>query len=334
MASLLQSPINLAGVFSEGNRIISAHSRHFLALTVLFILPFAFLTTISTTLHSLLLLPSHSHLQTLTLLRVSDLTSLTFFFPLISTLVALILSISAVGSISFSVFHGFFGRPVKLANALRSLLHSFLPILVTTLLSAVIQFVVLALALIDFVSVVKGFELLGFGNGTIDFSSNCVLIASAVIGCGLVSILAFLHVNWALASVVVVVERSWGIEPLRRSRKLVKGMRGVTLSVLLFFGFNIGFFVWLGAGYDQDLGDLSSSWVKGLGFMVRTVAVTASLTLFMFNYLAANTVLYLYAKALNGELAGEIAEEFVREYVSLPFDEEKVPHFVSVIPPA
>uniref|UniRef100_A0A7N0V6N8 Uncharacterized protein n=1 Tax=Kalanchoe fedtschenkoi TaxID=63787 RepID=A0A7N0V6N8_KALFE len=330
----LQPSINLAGVLSESNRIIAAHSRHFLALSVLFLLPLAFLTTISTTLHSLLLLPSHSpHLQTLTLLQLPDLASPTALFPLIASLTALILAISAVGSVSFSVFHGFFGRPVKLAIALRSLLRSFLPLLTTALLSAAIQFVVSALALIAFIAAIKGFEFLGFGNGTVDFRSNHVLISAVVIGIGLTSVLVFLHVNWALASVVVVVERSWGLTPLNRSSKLVKGMRTVTLSILLFFGFCIGFFAWLGAGYVEDLSELSSSWVKGFGFVARTVAITALLTMFMFNSLAANTVLYLYAKALNGELAGEIAEEFAREYVSLPFDEGKVPHLVTVFPP-
>lgn len=326
-----QQPINLAGVFSEANRVISAHSRHFLALSVLFILPLAFLTTISTTLHSLLLLPSHSHLQTLTLLRLSDAKSLTILFPLISSVVGILLFISAVGSVSLSVFHGFFGRPVKLVNALRSLIRSFVPLLFTVILTAAIQFSVSALALIVFISVVKGFEFLGFGNGTVDFGSTFVLLSAVVIGCGLVSLLVFLNVNWALACVIVLVEGSWGLAPLKRSTKLVKRIRGVTLSVLLFFGFMIGFFACLGAGYGEDLRDLSSSWLKGLGFVVRTVAITAILTLFMFNSLAAHTVLYLYAKALNGELVEEIAEEFAREYVSLPFDEEKVPHFLSII---
>ena len=46
--------------------------------------------------------------------------------------------------------------------------------------------------------------------------------------------------------------------------------------------------------------------------------------------MATNTVLYMYCKAIHGELAMEIAEEFAKEYVSLPFDDGKVPHLVSV----
>jgi hypothetical protein len=34
--------------------------------------------------------------------------------------------------------------------------------------------------------------------------------------------------------------------------------------------------------------------------------------------------------AAHGELVWEIAEEFAGDYVSLPFDDGKIPHFVSV----
>lgn len=148
-----------------------------------------------------------------------------------------------------------------------------------------------------------------------------------MIGIGLL----YLNVYWALANVIVVLEGSWGIGALRRSVKLVKGMRRVVFRCVLYFGCLIGFFVWIGVRYDEDLQELSSSWVTGLLFVARTVGITAVLAFLMFNSLAAHTVLYLYAKALNGELAGEIADEFAREYVSLPFDEEKVPHLVSVV---
>lgn len=44
-----------------------------------------------------------------------------------------------------------------------------------------------------------------------------------------------------------------------------------------------------------------------------------------------NVVMYMYCKGLHGELAGEIAEEFASQYVSLPFDDNEMPHVVSVI---
>ncbi|KAB2605481.1 hypothetical protein D8674_005198 [Pyrus ussuriensis x Pyrus communis] len=63
---------------------------------------------------------------------------------------------------------------------------------------------------------------------------------------------------------------------------------------------------------------------------MQIVVTATSLVLLMLYNAAANTVLYMYCRAVNGELAMEIAEEFARVYVSLPFDNEKVPHVISV----
>lgn len=62
---------------------------------------------------------------------------------------------------------------------------------------------------------------------------------------------------------------------------------------------------------------------EGVGFWWRrdlAVALTA----------VASAVLYMYCKAVKGELVGEIVAEFGRDYVSLPFDEQKMPYLVSV----
>lgn len=61
---------------------------------------------------------------------------------------------------------------------------------------------------------------------------------------------------------------------------------------------------------------------KGLAVALTAVA-SAVMTL-------AYAVLYMYCKAVKGELVGEIVAEFGRDYVSLPFDEQKMPYLVSV----
>ena len=78
-----------------------------------------------------------------------------------------------------------------------------------------------------------------------------------------------------------------------------------------------------------DLKGDTDGW-KSWAFVVQIVVTATSLVLLMLYNAAANTVLYMYCRAVNGELAMEIAEEFAREYVSLPFDNGKVPHVVSV----
>jgi hypothetical protein len=145
-----------------------------------------------------------------------------------------------------------------------------------------------------------------------------------LIGLGLV--LVYLQVNWALACVIVVVESKWGVEPLWRSSKLMKGMKLVSLSLLMYYSFLIGVSVWLNSTFVENINGWKS-WV----FVLQTVLGSATVTILLLYSVAANTVLYMYCKALNGELASDIAEEFAREYVSLPFDNEKLPHAVSVI---
>ncbi|KAM2014107.1 hypothetical protein TB2_025338 [Malus domestica] len=105
-----------------------------------------------------------------------------------------------------------------------------------------------------------------------------------------------------------------------RLRFLQKEMQGLVPGSSS--GAKLGF----GIGFEGD----TNGW-KSWAFMVVQIVVTAtSLVLLMLYNAAANTVLYMYCGAMNGELAMEITEEFAREYVSLAFDNEKVPHVVSV----
>lgn len=55
----------------------------------------------------------------------------------------------------------------------------------------------------------------------------------------------------------------------------------------------------------------------------------AVVTLLFLYWMVSAAVMYLYCRAVHGELAEEIAEEFACEYVFLPFD--KVPRVVSVV---
>ncbi|KHN42928.1 hypothetical protein glysoja_007458 [Glycine soja] len=70
---------------------------------------------------------------------------------------------------------------------------------------------------------------------------------------------------------------------------------------------------------------------KDWAFVVQIVLTSTLLMLLMLYNAAADTVLYMYCKAVHGELALEIAEEFAWQYVCLPFDDGKVPHVVSVV---
>lgn len=215
---------------------------------------------------------------------------------------------------------------MKLISAIKSVFTSFFPLLLTVIIfQVIVSLICIAFGLFLFL-VVRAMELLGH---EVEYSSPYFVTFSGVLLLALIMVLVYLQVNWSLVSVIVVVESRWGFEPLSRSASLVKGMRGVALSLLLFFGGFAGIVVWTGAVSAVGSDGASDEW-KSWAFVVQIVVTSTLLMLLLLYYAAANTVLYMYCKALHGELAVEIAEEFAREYVSLPFDDGKVPHVVSV----
>ncbi|KAK7400874.1 hypothetical protein VNO78_12182 [Psophocarpus tetragonolobus] len=287
--------LNLWGILSESKRIINAHSRHFLALSVVFLLPLSFSLTVSPFLFS----PSHSHSHIHILIRSSNLPR-----TLTLTLTLLLLSLCAVSSITHSVFLGFFGRPVKLLHTLFSILPSFLPLLTTFTLSHLLFFSLsLPLPL-----------LLSF----LPLTSPIFISASLL----LLPTLIFLRVSLSLAPVISVVESSCGLRPLRRSFSLTAPMLPVALSSFLFFTSL------------QSL--LLATTLLPLSphpalLSLRFVLASSLLTILLLYHAAADTVLFMYCKAVHGELALDIAHEFAWQYFSLPFDDGKVPHVVSVV---
>ncbi|KAJ0896225.1 hypothetical protein HanRHA438_Chr08g0332301 [Helianthus annuus] len=58
-------------------------------------------------------------------------------------------------------------------------------------------------------------------------------------------IVTYFHLNWSLAFMVVVFKSKWGIAALMRSTDLVKGMRLVSLLLILYFGCFVGILVWV-----------------------------------------------------------------------------------------
>ncbi|KAI3884365.1 hypothetical protein MKX03_006843 [Papaver bracteatum] len=316
------------GVLSESRKIMKSHSRHFLALSVLFLLPISFSIVAFHTFQLTINRPEPKQPESLlrfTLNRHEDKLPNPKFLvcSLIYGFIVLVLSLCATGTITYSVYHGFFGRPVKLMSAIKSLLNSLLRLFTTVVSSLIVVvsisvFVTLVLFVIILVIEQLGFEISHY---TENFSVFCV-IGTVVLGL----VVLYLFVNWSLAFVIVTIESSWGFDPLMRSKSLLKGMRGVSLSLLLFYGSILSLIVWL--VWKFELGD---GVVDGAIFVCLTVLASACLMAMMLNCIASYAVLYMYCKALHGELALEIAEEFSGDYVSLPFDEEKVPYVVTVV---
>ncbi|KAJ8760978.1 hypothetical protein K2173_022016 [Erythroxylum novogranatense] len=324
-------PLNLCTTLTESKRILNAHSRHFLALSVLFLLPLSFSLTVYPTLQNLIahssrhnprILLSHS-----AAFHETHVTSKLILLALLFTLFTLALSLLAVGSIAYSVLHGFYGRPVKVASAIKSAFLCFFPLLITVLFVKLVVVGILLASGLVFFSTIKGFDFMGY---PIQLSSPVFVGVSAIMLFVLVVGLVYLQLNWGLVGVIVVVEGSWGIEPLKRSSYLVKGMKRVSLVLLLFFGFFAGVLLWA-ASENLEAAGIGTNYERLSWGLVPQIVVASTLLTLLFLYnIASYTILYMYCKAVHGELALEIAEEFAREYVSLPFDDGKVPHVVSV----
>ncbi|XP_011012666.1 PREDICTED: uncharacterized protein LOC105116863 [Populus euphratica] len=334
---------DLCSVLSETQRITNAHSRHFLALSVLFILPLSFLLSVypiiqniisqSSTLRSKILLSHATFYQ-------DDLSNLfttnTIILSLLLVLLSVTFSLFATGSITYSVIHGFYGRPVKLCSSIKSSLTSFLPLLITNSFAEIIFLGVVLLFALFFFLVMNGIQLLGF---EVNVSSPSFQVFCLILGVFLVLVLFYLQLNWVLAQVIVVAESIWGLEPLKRSNFLIKGMKGVALSLFLCLAFFPGLFV-IAISFpwgDLDNGNIDSAWKiwvdsawKIWPFVVRILVPSALQTMLFLYNIAAFTVLYMDCTAVHRELVWEIAEEFAGDYVSLPFDDGKIPHFVSV----
>ncbi|KAI5678966.1 hypothetical protein M9H77_09916 [Catharanthus roseus] len=317
------------GVLSVSKRIINAHSRHFLALSVVFLLPLSFSLIIYPTLENTLAQPNSFIPQQSLFLSLSatypEPTKTQIIIPLLYCFFFLLLSVLAVASITYSTFHGFYGRPVKIVSSVKSIFYSFFPLLCTLFVAQIIMSLIILFYALLVALVYKSLLLLGF-----EISLDSKYFVGFMIFVAVVTMLSLVavQVNWALANVIVVVESKWGYEPLRRSASLVRGMKGVSLSMLLFYGIAIWFLVW--ACWTSVINGSEAGGLWSFAFVVQTVVGSGFVTLLMLQNVAANVVLYMYCKAFQGELASEIAEEFARDYVSLPFDCEKVPHVVSV----
>ncbi|KAK8567319.1 hypothetical protein V6N13_105296 [Hibiscus sabdariffa] len=287
------SNFDFLAIRSECNRIIKADSRNFHAIIFLLLFPIS-----------------------LPLIFYQVFPIKTLGFNLLYTLTIPILSLFATGSTTYSVSHGFHDRPVKLSSAFKAALTSFFPLLSTWLLAQLITAVLGSILGLAFFSLFKATQ--------VDYSSAYFLLLCLAYVTSLAFIVVYLQVNWIFAYPIVVLESSWGLEPLKRSQALVKGREGVASRIVLFWGF----FCWLGTWSSMlrlavSACDELKIWASFI--QIITIPAASYYPLFMCYNLVVNTVFYMNSKALRGEFAGE--------YASLPSDDDdgKVSPAVSIV---
>lgn len=330
--------VGFFGIFEESRRIISAHSRHFLGLSALFLLPIAFLNCAASTFRKWVdidagpeeLLRSTArpygqyHRQEFLPFSTgfSGANKAEVIFLTLHTAVIFALALCSNAAVTHSICNGFFGRAVKLPSAIKSIPGSVWRLMFTTVC-----------AVGALVGVWIGFIFIwalgvwGLSAFNIHVASMLPVREIAFVFIGLVAM--YLQVHWVLASVIPVAEGSWGLEPLRRSSYLVKGMRRMSFSLNLFFAI-AGLVLALWANYLQSS---ASDSLDLLSKIVQSITVLAAMTvLFLYN-IATNTVFYMYCKAHHDELLGAIMEEFAQDYIILPFQDQKILRVVTVAEP-
>ncbi|KAK4403060.1 hypothetical protein Sango_1046700 [Sesamum angolense] len=299
-------------ILSETSRIIRAHFRQFLALSLLFIFPVSILTFI----YPLLLHPT-SFLD----LQIANPQLL---IPLIYAFLVLFSSLCSTASLTYTTFHGFYGRPVKFLSSLKSILVSFLPLLATLLVVQLILGLLILVFVILMLLAYNGLLLFGF---EMDYDSQYFLVFVILMSALLVGLLVYLQVEWSLSNAIVVVESTWGFAPLKRSSYLVKGMRRVVFSMIVLVGAVVGLFSMWYSSLLANAGRGMISW----WFVAQMVIYAGLLTMVSVYSMAATTVLFVYCKMSHGELVFEIDEELGGEYARLPADDGMVSSVVYVV---
>ncbi|KAG2620306.1 uncharacterized protein LOC120665982 [Panicum virgatum] len=297
----LPCPDLLAGAASSTRRLVAAHSRHFLALTSLLLLPLALL---------LLALPcpflpasaSSPAPHSVSLRALPDPQREPLPVPLpVLALAASLLYLAAFAAAAASAHAGFFGRPVRLLASLRSVPASLTRLAVTALPAS-------PLALLPLLPLPAPLRA-----------------ALPILGAVLLSPF------WSLAGAAAVVESTAGFRPLRRSCWLLWGARLAALFAFLIFAAGISVTLLGFGGVAAETYDASAGWAAMAPVVVKAVVGTALLAVMLLYGMVANIVLYMHCRALHGELAGEIYNEFADMYVFLPFDDGKDRHVISVV---
>ncbi|XP_004516574.1 uncharacterized protein [Cicer arietinum] len=269
---------NTWDVLSESKRIIKSQPSLYNNLTLIFLLPLSF----STFLYQILF--KHFQQQ-----QQQPNPTLIFSFTLSFLLFSSIFTYSAVIAITYSIYHGFFNRPIKLKEAIKSIATSFFPLLATSVVTFVIFFFIFFLIIL--LSGLVFFHIIYLGDTYLENDPYYLVVLCSfafVLMIVVFPLVMYLMVNFSLVNVIVVVESCWGLEPLRRSWRLVKGMKRLILSTFIFFGLLQWILLWI----------VRYNWV--FIFMISPI-----LAMLMLYNIAVYTMIYIYCKENHGELGEE-----------------------------
>ncbi|KAG6429751.1 hypothetical protein SASPL_107804 [Salvia splendens] len=311
-----QSPPSLWRVLSDTSRIISSNSLHFASLSLIFIFPITLFNIIHTLIQPPSPSPFNSHYRRL--LSTVDSTSqgqipsfdisLLIYFLLI-----LIFHLFSVSSVTHSIFHAFHKNPIKFSSSLKSILSSFLPLLLTKLAYFII-FVAISFGIgICIGAVLLCMTVTGLEIDPTAKSFMAVVFMMMILS---VAVLVYLGVKWCLVDAIVVVESKYGFAPFYRSSSLVKGMWRVAFQIIAV----LSILQWIMSGWFSVLAGGAAARCSG-GVAIQMVVYAMLSTVVTLFGLAATAVLFIHCKALNGESEELKFDKLGEVYVQLTQDD-------------
>ncbi|XP_020204482.1 uncharacterized protein LOC109789856 [Cajanus cajan] len=294
------------GVYKESYKLIFSWKKIFSQITLTLILPLSFIFLIHIQVSNTLFgkiahdtedltetprdTPQHQKLLDL----ISSDWSTFFLFKLVYFILLLIFSLLSTSAVVYTVASFYTAKEVSF-NKVMSVVPRVWKRLMVTFLCTVAAFIVY--------NVVAGAVtlMLALTIGVRNVGAAILLVIAIFYLVGLV----YLTVVWLLASVVTVLEDSYGYEAMMKSKELIKGNMG--LSVMIVLKLNVSFFLiqFLFTMVVVNGGELFS-----LGSMDRTIYGIVCFLLLSHLFLlmlVIQTVLYFVCKSYHREIVDKSA---------------------------
>ncbi|XP_073156511.1 uncharacterized protein [Henckelia pumila] len=139
--------------------------------------------------------------------------------------------------------------------------------------------------------------------------------------------LFYINMIWQLASVVSVLEESYGLNAMAKSRSLIKGKMGVCVAIFFVLGLCL-------VGVEAVFKILVVlAYEKGVGYRVGLgIGCLSLMSILMLFALVAQTIIYFVCKSYHHENIDKSAlanhlEEYLGEYVPLRSKDVQMEHF-------
>ncbi|KAK1361359.1 ATP-binding cassette sub-family A member like [Heracleum sosnowskyi] len=274
--------LGVFGIYKEGHKVMAPWRKIFNQITLAFILPLCFVFLAQIEISKILFwrIRFHGyaeHRNTSTAWAVYILFKLAYFTFLC------IFSLLSTSAVVYTIACIYANREISLKKVMAVVPHVWKRLVVTFIVIYVLNFIYVAVASVTLIL------CLAAGN-TVAIVFFFIFLIIYIVG------FLYLTIVWQLASVVTVLEQSYGIKAMNKSRKLIKGKFWVALAIffklnVLIWGIQFVFYCFAVYAYPWGI------WMRlliGLSCLVLLVPI------FLYG-LVLQTIIYFVCKSYHNE---------------------------------